>query len=79
MGMVDRLAPGLEEPADPRPKEEYVKYKLPFVKTQYGVHDNTSGGVILCANRDQAHRTVESDPDRWTPMVRHVSEWLEDK
>jgi hypothetical protein len=46
---------------------------------QFGVLDATSGGVSICSNRETAHAAVERFPERYTPMKRHVSEWVKDE
>lgn len=59
-------------------EQDYEDYKLPFVKTQYGVWDRRSGSLTICKNEEQRDRVVELEPDRWTPMKRHVSAWVQD-
>ncbi|RAV17543.1 hypothetical protein DQP57_00525 [Mycobacterium colombiense] len=60
---------------EPKTEKEYQDNKLPFVKTQYGVFDPSTGKVVPCKSREYAHGIG----GRFIPMVRHVSEWLEDK
>jgi hypothetical protein len=60
-------------------EHEYVKHKLPFVKTQYGVYDNTVGRIVICNGRETAHAAADRYPERYTPMKRSISEWLEDR
>jgi len=58
---------------------DFQNNKRPFVRMQFGVLDATSGGVSICSNRETAHAAVERFPERYTPMKRHVSEWVKDE